>query len=193
MTKQEYILISKETIEPLYISVDIETSGPVPGIYSMLSIGACVVGDFEVQFYRELKPVTMQFQQEALDVTGFDLKNLNRGGHNPLDTMIEFSSWVNNQCRENKKPIFVGFNAAFDWSFINYYFHLYCHNNPFGYSALDIKSFFMCLQKCAWDEARSSKAAQIYNISKKDKHNAVEDAVFQAKIFASMLNAAKLN
>ena len=27
-----------------YISVDIEASGPVPGEYSMLSLGACVVG-----------------------------------------------------------------------------------------------------------------------------------------------------
>jgi ribonuclease T len=26
------------------ISVDVETSGPIPGDYSMLSLGACVVG-----------------------------------------------------------------------------------------------------------------------------------------------------
>ena len=41
----------------LYISVDIEAAGPVPVEYSMLSIGACVVGSPEVSFYIELKPI----------------------------------------------------------------------------------------------------------------------------------------
>lgn len=31
--------------DELYISVDVETSGPVPGIYSLLSIGACLVSE----------------------------------------------------------------------------------------------------------------------------------------------------
>jgi len=34
---------SKITSDELYVSVDVETSGPVPGIYSLLSVGACVV------------------------------------------------------------------------------------------------------------------------------------------------------
>jgi ribonuclease T len=28
----------------IYFSVDIEASGPIPGEYSMLSLGACLVG-----------------------------------------------------------------------------------------------------------------------------------------------------
>lgn len=37
-----------------YFSVDVETAGPVPGLYSMLSFGACVVGEPESSFYAEL-------------------------------------------------------------------------------------------------------------------------------------------
>jgi len=39
-------------------SVDIESSGPIPGEYSMLSIGACVVGNTKDSFYAELKPIS---------------------------------------------------------------------------------------------------------------------------------------
>ena len=41
-----------------FISVDVEASGPTPGEFSLLSIGACVVGAASEQFYVELKPIT---------------------------------------------------------------------------------------------------------------------------------------
>jgi hypothetical protein len=37
-----------------YNSVDIEAAGPIPPTYSMLSLGACVVGDEQTTFYTEL-------------------------------------------------------------------------------------------------------------------------------------------
>ena len=39
-----------------FISVDIETAGPVPAKYAILSIGACLVEDPEQTFYVELMP-----------------------------------------------------------------------------------------------------------------------------------------
>jgi len=39
-----------------YIAVDVEASGPTPARYSILSLGACVVGDTQKRFYRELQP-----------------------------------------------------------------------------------------------------------------------------------------
>ena len=50
----------------ILISVDIEASGPIPGEYSMLALGACVVGAPEQSFYVELKPLHGGFQEEAL-------------------------------------------------------------------------------------------------------------------------------
>ena len=43
--------------EEIYISVDVETAGPIPGEYSMLSIGACVADNSDYSFYVELKPI----------------------------------------------------------------------------------------------------------------------------------------
>jgi len=57
----------------VYISVDIEAAGPVPGEYSMLSIGACDVELPKKSFYIELKPINDNFIPEALAVSGLSL------------------------------------------------------------------------------------------------------------------------
>ncbi|MGJ0637395.1 3'-5' exonuclease [Xenorhabdus bovienii] len=175
-----------ENLSELFISVDIETSGPVPSIYSMLSLGACVVGATNISFYRELKPTSMKNDPEAVAVTGLDLSYLMNNGYDPQLAIEEFSNWVYLQCDNKYKPVFVGFNVSFDWSFINYYFHYYGIENPFGYTALDIKSFFMAVHKTNWNNSRSSQAAKFYGILPKSKHNALDDAIFQADIFYAL-------
>ncbi|MGI0072274.1 MAG: hypothetical protein ACREA3_00470 [Nitrosotalea sp.] len=60
----------------IYISVDIEASGPIPGEYSMLSLGACVVYDTSKTFYREFKPISENYLAEAIQVSGFSLEKL---------------------------------------------------------------------------------------------------------------------
>lgn len=54
----------------IYISVDVETSGPIPGVYSMLTIGACNVDNPKQLFSCELKPMSAKVDPEALAVTG---------------------------------------------------------------------------------------------------------------------------
>ena len=66
-----------------YFSVDIESSGPIPGKYSMLSLGACLVGRPEEGFYAELKPISKEFVPEALKVSGFSLDRLAKEGQTP--------------------------------------------------------------------------------------------------------------
>ena len=34
----------------IFVSIDVETSGPIPGEYSLLSIGACLVSDPDTTF-----------------------------------------------------------------------------------------------------------------------------------------------
>ena len=49
-----------------YVSVDIEASGPIPGEYSMLAIGACLVDDDAATFSATLKPLTRIFHEEVV-------------------------------------------------------------------------------------------------------------------------------
>jgi DNA polymerase III epsilon subunit-like protein len=69
--------------EETLICVDVETSGPNPGQYSILSIGACPVFDTGTTFYVELKPDRDEFQPEALAISGLDMEELKQNGEEP--------------------------------------------------------------------------------------------------------------
>ncbi len=62
-----------------YVAVDVEASGPTPMNYSMLSFGACEVGNKENRFYRELKPISRNYNREAMLVACKGLEVLKRG------------------------------------------------------------------------------------------------------------------
>lgn len=62
---------SKIIGDELYVSVDVETSGPVPGIYSLLSIGACVVSEPAQSIYLELQPDGLQHDPETVAVNWY--------------------------------------------------------------------------------------------------------------------------
>jgi hypothetical protein len=50
-----------------YIMVDVESDGPIPGDYSMISFGAIVVEPSLVRtFYGRLKPISDKWIPEAL-------------------------------------------------------------------------------------------------------------------------------
>ena len=79
--------------------------------------------------------------------------------------------------------MFVGFNAAFDWSFVNYYFHQFLGENPFGFAALDIKSLYMGAAGCIWSDTRSSQISKHLSPTRQGDHDALHDAEYQAELF----------
>lgn len=167
----------------IFISVDVETAGPIPGEYSLLSIGACDVRDDDIAFECLIKPINGNFDPKALEVTGLALDELRRIGLQPAQAMEDFRRWIHKTAGRDGRPVFVGFNAAFDWSFVNYYFHRYLGENPFGFAALDIKSLYMGTTGCAWDETRSSRIAARLKPKLDGTHNALQDARYQAEMF----------
>src|SRR5436190_2161731 len=110
----------------LYISVDIEADGPIPGEYSMLSLGAYAVdGPLEPSagegseppagtFYVELQPISSRFVPEALAVAGLDRERLAREGAPPVQAMADFSAWVGALAGRGRQPVFVSF-STWDW------------------------------------------------------------------------------
>ncbi|HBO9019096.1 3'-5' exonuclease [Pseudomonas aeruginosa] len=171
----------------IYISVDVETSGPVPGEFSLLSVGACIVGQPESAIYLELKPHSPQHDPEAVAVTGLELEKLEREGLEPRAAMLSFEEWLISSSPLDAKVIFVGLNAPFDWSFVNYYFHRYLGRNPFGFTAIDMKAYYMGATGCSWKETKSSQMAALLKPSSQPSHNALDDARFQAELFALMV------
>ena len=169
-----------------YFSVDVESSGPIPGVYSMLSIGACAVDEPDESFYAELKPISENFVGAALEVSGFKLEELQRNGTPPEQAMKSFEAWIR-KIGGDCKPVFVGFNACYDWQFVNWYLVRFSGANPFGFSGLDIKSFYMGLSGKQWSETTSSQLPAEFQPDGPQTHNALDDARAQASIFAKLL------
>lgn len=174
-----------EKEQEVYISVDIEASGPIPGTYSMLSLGAVLVADPDVSFYVELQPISKEAVPEAMKVSGFGLEELERSGTPPQDAMTQFRAWVEDVA-QGRKAVFVGFNASFDWAFVNWYFHTYLGENPFGIGALDIKAYYMGWAGCAWRETTSSQLPERLKPTDEASHHALDDARYQGEIFARL-------
>lgn len=167
----------------VFTSVDVETSGPIPGEYSMLSLGACLVDDDTHSFSALLKPINRNADPKALEVTGLSLDRLDAEGENPAAAMKRFADWIAEVTPDGGTPVFVGLNAPFDWSFVNYYFHRFTGTNPFGFAALDIKAFYMGATGCTWAETKSSAMARNLKLAGKGDHDALHDAKYQAELF----------
>jgi ribonuclease T len=169
-----------------FVSVDVETSGPTPGQYSLLSIGACLMDDPARTFYAELKPLGDAATPEAMQVHGLNFERLRREGLAPPEAMGRFDAWVRAEVTGGALPVFVGFNAAFDWMFVADYFQRFIGRNPFGHTALDIKSYFMGMTGGAWSDTTKRALARRYPEHPSLTHNALQDALDQAALFRRM-------
>lgn len=174
------------------ISVDVETAGPYPARYSLLSIGACVIADPSLAFYVELQPVSTDAVPEALAIGNLSLEVLAERGLSPAEAMLRFAEWVEQVAADGAHPVFVGFNAPFDWMFVNDYFHHYLGYNPFGHNALDIKSFYAGRTGAQWAETSLKHVAARYGGPSSLTHNALADAIDQASLMAAMLQETML-
>ena len=136
-----------------YISADIESDGPIPGRYSMLSFGLAVAATFDgvtfeprdpgaATFSRELRPIAGEFVPAALAVSGLDRDLLERDGADPVEAMSEATDWVHAQA-DGARPVMVGYPIVFDWMFLHWYFVRFYGASPFGFSgALDMKTMY---------------------------------------------------
>lgn len=174
-----------------YISVDVETAGPNPFNYSLLSIGACVVDNPARTFYIELQPVHDELLPEALDIHGLELDVLRARGLPPAEAMRQFAGWIAEVTPPGARPLMVAFNAPFDWMFIADYFYRFLGSNPFGHTALDVKAFYMGLHGVTWDATGMERIAARYPANGPLTHNALQDALDQAAMFRQMLAEAQ--
>ncbi len=157
----------------IYVSFDVEADGPIPGDYSMSSIGGVVVdraGMFDRTFYRELKPISEKFDPEAAAVSGLDRRKLIAEGADPADAMRDLAAWADS-LKDDKdvRAVFVSDNAGFDWGFANWYLHHFAGRNPFGFSCMSLTSLFKGF-------ARDVRASFKHLRKTKHSHNALDDA-----------------
>ncbi len=126
------------------------------------------------------------------EVSGLDLDKLRRNGEPPEQTMKSFRAWIE-KAAGPCKPVFVGFNACYDWQFVNWYLERFAGGNPFGFAGLDIKSYYMGFSGKHWSETTSGQLPPEFQPDQPQTHNALDDARAQASIFAKLLRQARHN
>jgi DNA polymerase III epsilon subunit-like protein len=84
--------------EEVWISVDVETSGPTPATGSLLAIGACRVDDPDIGYYVELQPLVDRPWGEAEErVHGLSRDHLERHGLPRREAVGLFATWIGEQ------------------------------------------------------------------------------------------------
>jgi hypothetical protein len=182
----------------VYFSADVETDGPIPGPYSILSFALVYAGLFDgeqfvrpdhepVVFYRELKPISENFEPEALRVNGLDREKLQREGFSPEDAMTEAAHWIRKRAGAGR-PVLVAYPLSFDWSWLYWYFVRFsATGSPFDYSrCFDIKTAVAVKGRIPISNAGRSRLIPSLQSYRVHTHNAVEDAIEQAEIFANV-------
>lgn len=153
----------------------------------MLSIGACTIFEPQRTFYIELKPINQNIIEEAASIHKLSLERLMVYGVTPKEALTCFEEWLVNEAAPDQQLLFVAFNAAFDWMFINYYFYHYLGHNPFGYAAIDIKALYMGMAGVPWSQTTWRSISPKYITEHNLTHHALQDALDQADIFKMIL------
>jgi hypothetical protein len=172
----------------LYVAVDVEADGPIPGPYSMLSLGMAVSGRPDLTFYTELRPISDDVVPEALAVSGLDRDRLLREAPTATEAMAAAARWVEG-LRALGRPVFLAAPAVWDGMFVHWYFVRFTGKNPFGGtgSGVDLRSYWMGMTDGAWSGTTNStikKAVGLKGLP--HTHHAGEDAAELAAVFEAV-------
>ncbi|MFI1922097.1 MULTISPECIES: exonuclease [unclassified Streptomyces] len=182
----------------LYLSVDVEADGPIPGPYSLLSLGAAVAGRQDADgftaadptrqtFYRELRPISDEFVPEALAVSGLDRDRLIEEGLEPALVMAQFARWVR-EVSGDAQPVMCGYPASYDWTFLYWYLIRFTGESPFGHSGcLDMKTLYATKAGLPL-RAVAKRTMPAHLLPRRPHtHHALDDAVEQAELLANLM------
>ena len=182
----------------IYFSVDVETDGPIPGPYSMLSFAMVAAGRMdgssytppasdEDPFYIELKPISDRFEEAALAVNGFDRDRLAREGTDPAEAMRMAADWLRARCAGGE-PVLVAYPLGFDWSWVHWYFVRFLGTSPFKHSrAFDLKTAVAVSEGISISRAGRSRLPTSLSSDHAHTHHAADDAIAQAEIFSKLM------
>ncbi|MEV1321652.1 exonuclease [Micromonospora arborensis] len=177
------------TLPELYIAVDVEADGPIPGPYSMISLGMAVAGQPDLTFYTELRPISDEFVPAALAVSGLDRDRLLREAPTAQEAMSAAAAWVNG-LRRIGRPVFLAAPAVWDGMFVHWYFVRFVGHSPFGAtgSGVDLRSYWMGLTGSEWVQTHKSTIKNELGLHDvPHTHHAGEDAAELAQVFDAVL------
>jgi hypothetical protein len=142
---------------------------------------------YDKVIYKELRPISNDFEPEALNINGLDRQRLCIEGLPPEMAMTHASEWVN-EIAGHARPVLVAYPLSFDWAWLYWYFIRFsAHGSPFGHSrCFDIKTALAVKGHVQIGEAGRSQLPVSLRPKRPHTHHAMDDAIAQAEIFANV-------
>ena len=119
-------------------------------------------------FYGRTRPISERFEPAALAVSGFS-REQHLAFDDPKEVMEPFVVGLEKHAKGH--PVFISDNPAYDWQFINYYFHRFLGRTPFGFSGRRIGDLYAGLVK----DASKATEWKKYRVTA-HTHNPADDA-----------------
>lgn len=142
--------------------------------------------NYEDVFYVQLRPISDEFQPEALAINGLNREELIEKGTDPARAMREASRWIANRSG-GRAPVLVAYPLSFDWSWLYWYFVRFTGGSPFKHSrCFDIKTAVAIKRGLPISDAGRSHLPSELQSRRPHTHHAVDDAVAQAEVFANV-------
>jgi hypothetical protein len=193
----------------IFISIDIEADGPIPGLNNMLSFGAAA---FDLKAKNPRTPL-FTFEANLLTITeshGGDWplcqpsedtmkwwatqpeawKACRKDAHDPAAVMPEFVRWVRDL---PGKPVIIGYPVTFDFMFLYWYVMAFGgladgERCPFGFQGLDLKTLAAEKMHVPFHKATKRRMPKAwFKGAPKHNHEALTDAIGQGVLFVNMV------
>lgn len=187
--------LTRPSSTEIYVSTDVETDGPLPGVHSMRSLGSAAyapTGELVSTYTANLLPVpggatdprTMAFW--AGEPAAWSA--VTRDPRPPEEVMGQYADWL---AGLDGIPIFVGLPAVFDFGFVNHYLLRYRGENPFHRNAIDVRSFAMGATGAPWSGTRLADLPTAWSDGWEHDHTALGDATMQGRLFMRMMTSRR--
>jgi hypothetical protein len=176
-----------------YVSTDIEADGPIPGPHSMLSLASAayapdtrLIGTWSVNLEplpdAAPHPATMAWW--ATQPAAYAA--CRREPQPPAAALAAYLRWL---ATLPGRPVFVGYPAAFDFMWVQWYLIRYTGGSPFANTALDIRSYAMAMLRRTYLDSGKRNLPAAWFDPQPHTHVALDDALEQGALFCHMLRA----
>lgn len=178
-----------------YFSIDEEFSGLDHRKNCLLSVGIVEIiekdglfyPDYTRKMYIELQP-TGEVDESAMQINGLNLESLKNFGITKENAVREILKFLNVSIYET--AVFIAYCGVLDKIFFDQLFQDVGLDHPFHYEIVEISSLAMGKLNIPWGFSESNllKKLELEPMNKDEKHNALFDAIHQAKIFCKIMN-----
>jgi len=187
----------------MLVSVDVETTGRVAGYHEIVQIAVVPLTSEIVPvpdvtpFYMDVAPERPErFEPEARMVNGLDLQYLLNNCPDPWQAADLFDDWFTNlKLPLGKRLVPLAHNWAFERGFLIHWLGIESFGQFFDPHPRDAMLFALSINDAAvyhgkpipFNYVRLGYLCQVYGIEVEDAHDALCDALCEAKLYRAML------